>query len=183
MQQQPRVQIHFILAQAIGYLLAGLFIWTVKDVGINEIVMQAISGVFIVFAFFLILASSIDILTTWANRISVMLIGGLFMASVARLILFAVNNAQDRVVLIAAVIFVLLIPVALIYNWFRQMRVVAQRVAPRELPVRIFITIAVTLSMFAGILLLLNVSAMGNPIWYMAGGLLSLSISAWIEHS
>jgi len=183
MQQHPRAQTHFILSQAIGYLLAGLFIWTVKDVGINEIVMQAISVVFIAFAFFLVIASSVDTLTTWAYRISGVLVGGLFVASVARLIQFAADNAQDRVILIVGIIFVLLIPVALIYNWFRQMRIAAQRVAPRKLSARILIGIAVTLSMFAGTLLLLNVSNMGNPLWYIAGGLLSLSTSAWIEHS
>jgi hypothetical protein len=182
MQQQPRAQTYFILSQAIGYLLAGLFIWTVKDVGINEIVLQAISGIFILFAFFLVIASSVDVLTPWAYRISGVLAGGLFLASVARLIHFAVNNAEDTVILIAAIIFVLLVPVAVVYSWFRQMRIAAQRVGPRELSVRIFITIAVTLSMFAGTLLLLDVSTLGNPLWYIAGGLLSLSISAWIEH-
>ena len=109
---QNRNQAFNTLFQAIAYLLAGIFLFTASPVVCT---LQIFGVIFMVFAFFLVVASCVDRLTAWANRVHMGLFGGLFAASAARLIITAVGT-RELLYIVLTLVFLLSIVGALLFQ-------------------------------------------------------------------
>jgi hypothetical protein len=150
---------------------------------VQQTTVHIIGWVFISLAFILVLATFHDSLTRWANKIDIVFRGGLLFATMVILVKTLVDAAKSSALFITISIFVFLLPVAFIYYVLRQIRVQQKKLGANTALVLTLRVISGTMSMFAGVLLLLRVSDAGNPIGYLAAGLFSLSLASLLEHS
>lgn len=106
-----------LLSQAVAYLLGGIFLCTLVP---SVLVLTVFGWVFVAFAFFLLIASCVDRLTAWANRVHMWLYGSLFAVGVASVIIAAVGTLESLYIVLACVFLLCLIGALLflIIRWF-----------------------------------------------------------------
>lgn len=171
----------YILSQAIAYLLGGIFLFTTSTslAGMTALMGQIFGGIFMGFAFFLVISSFFDSLVVWANRINLWLFLALFFVAIARLIKMAVNSTEYQIFyIVLAVIFLLLVLAALLFQSFRTGANLRTQVGTRVTSVRLLRGLSVALSMFALAMVIMQVNIIGGPILYMALGLVCLSVAS-----
>lgn len=168
------------LSQAIAYLLAGIFLFTTSSTvdmtkG-NSLTLEIFGGIFMVFAFFLVIASCVDRLTGWANQVQMSLFLGLFAASMACLIVTAVGTHESLYIVLTFVFF-LSIGGALLFQLFRQGTNLRTQLGSRVAVATLLRRIAFVLSLFALVMVISQIDLIGGPILYLSLGLVCLSIS------
>lgn len=182
MQQRNGTQIYYILLQAITYLIAGVFLLTFKETELPANTLQIIGVIFLGLGFALVLATFCSFLMRWVSRLDKIFLLGLFLATLAILIKTLVDAAGSMTLFYSILAFIILIPVALINDYLRDMREQQREVGTRTILIKSLKAVAVATSMFAGLLTIFKVSGMGNPILYLSVGLLSLAIASMLEH-
>ena len=168
-----------ILSQAIAYLLGGIFLCTATVAGVPSLVAQIFGGIFIVFAFLLVVASFSSKLIAWTTKINLWLFLALFFVSMASLIKIALELTECRIsYIVLAVVFLLLVLAALLFQLFRMGTNLRIQLGTMGAAARMLRGLCVALSLFALAMVIMQVDSIGGPILYLALGLVCLSIAS-----
>lgn len=171
---QNRNQAFTILSQAIAYLLAGIFLFTTSPVVCT---LQIFGVIFMVFAFFLVIASCVDRLAAWTNRVHMGLFGGLFAASAAYLIITAVDT-REPLYIVLTFVFLLSIVGALLFQLFRQGTNLGMHLGSRVAAATMLRRISVVLGLFALVMVVCQIDLIGGPILYLTLALVFLGVAS-----
>ncbi len=180
-QKQNGLEIYHVFLQAGAYLFAGIFFITIRDVNLPKSGLQIIGYIFLALAFLLVLSPLHSALEMLARKFDKVFLGGLFFATLALLVKTWVDTAGNSNLFIVVLIFILLLIAVFFYDAFRQMRAIKQQVATMVFSILVLKTISVTISMFALVIILFRTDIMGNPLIWLAVGLLSLSVASLLE--
>jgi len=181
-QAESRIRIDYILAQAFAYLFAGIFLLTIENTEMPSLLLHITGYIFLGAAFLLIVAPFCNWLTQWANKLHKMLSGGLLFATLALLVSVLVETAGSKFLFWVIVAWLFLFLAQLLFSGYRQMRCTSQKLGARAVSIRGLRGLAIILSMLAVLLLLLKVTAIGNPVLYLAAGLFAVSLASLLEY-
>ena len=176
-----------VLAQAIAYLLGGVFLLDTTSAylaGTAALVGQVFGFAFVGFAFFLAISSFVDKLVAWANRIDMWLFLALFFAAMASLIVTAIESTDCRtfyVVLAAA--FLSIVLAAMLFRLFKIGASLKAKLGSKAASVSLLIGLSLALSMFALAMVIVQVEIMGGPILYLAMGLVCLGLASLLQRT
>ena len=177
---QTRPQPFDILLQAIAYIIGGIFLYTAK-VDENPILgAQVIGGVFIVFAYFLVTASLFNKLITWARKVDMYLLLGLFIAMVTRLAIAGVEAPELYYVIVPFLIYVV---GSLLFHIVKQTKELAKNLRGKNAAIRILRVLAFVFSLFAFFMVLMKISLHGGPVLWLALSVVFISISLLLRDS
>lgn len=173
----------FILSQAIAYLLGGMFLCTTSATadmtGTATLIARAFGGLFIAFAFFLVIASFFNRLVAWATRVNMWLFLGLFFVTMTRLIKTALDTTEFRLLyILLAIVFLFLILGALLFQVLRLGTNLGTQLGSRVAAARMLRMMSVTLSLFALAMMITQIDLIGGPILYLTLGLVCLSVAS-----
>lgn len=174
------IRIYKTVSQAIAYLVAGIFLLTTSGTSVPSVGIQIFGVIFLVVAFLLVISPFCNFLLTLVNRLDNILFGGLFAVTLALLVKTWVDTAGFSLLFKLVLAFFIVMLAAFIYSWFKEARLLSKEIGGKAISIRVLRAISITLSIFAGALLLFGVTDLGNPVLYLAGGLLTLSIASFI---
>lgn len=183
MQTDQKVGRPFLLlSQAIAYLLGGIFLSTANATDVVGLVAQIFGGIFIFFAFFLVVTSFVSNLTDWATRMDIWFFLALFFVSMASLIKTALESVECRFFyIVLAIIFLLLVLAALLFQLYKTAISLRKLFGNRVAVVRMLKGLSVVLSLFALAMVIMQVSIMGGPILYLSLGVVCLSVATLLS--
>lgn len=171
---QNRPQPFDTLLRAIAYLLGGIFLYTAKVTGTPVLGAQVFGAVFIAFSFFLVITSFFNKLRAWARTVDLYLFFGLFIATVARLIIAGVESLELLYVVVA---FLVLTLGTLLFYVFRSTRELASNLGNRGAAIRTLRVLSLIFAFFAFFMVIMQQNLYGGPTLYLALSVVFLSIS------
>lgn len=166
-----------VVSRAIAYLLGGIFIYGANATGPMAWVGHIFGVVFICFAFFVLISSFFNRLGAWAETVHSWFTGGLFIGTVARLIITAVG-AKSAVQIVLAFVFLLLVIGVLFFQSFRHWAGLRRTFGNRVASARMLRGLSVAFGLFALAMVTEKVDALGGPVLYLALGLVCLGIAS-----
>jgi hypothetical protein len=166
-----------LLTRALAYLLGGVFLCTAVATGVCTLIAHIFGVIFVFFAFFLVIVSILDRFIAWANSIHTYLFLALFVTTVGRLMIIAIGSGNPLYIALA-IVFSLLLVVALVFEIVRQWTNLRTRFDCRIATAIILRSISIVLSLWALFIVICGVNIIGGPIFYLALGLVCLSISS-----
>ena len=166
-----------VLSQALAYLIGGTFLFAAEINGAAIFAAQIMGLVFIATGFFLGIASFINPLLKFANRIDGMLFMGLFITSIGSLIVTIVTGEYKWFIFIIGA-FLLLVLVSFLFHIIKNTQVAVSRLRSRRAAINILRVISFVLGVFALCLVIFSVNDMGNPVLYLSFSIVCLSASA-----
>lgn len=171
---QSRLQPFDTLFRAMAYLLGGIFLYTAKVTGTPVLGAQVLGVIFIVFAFFLVIASFFNRFRAWSRTVNSYLFLGLFIATVARVIIAGVESPKLLYVVFAFL--VLTLGVSLFHS-FRSTRELASNLGNRGAAIRMLRIASFMFGLFAFIMVIMQQNLYGGPVLYLALSVIFLNIS------
>jgi hypothetical protein len=174
---QIRNQPYELLTRAAAYLLGGIFLCTAGVTAELALAAYIIGGAFIGFAFFLLIVSIVNRFITQADLIHGWLFFALFVTTLGRLIIIALGS-HIPIYIVLAVIFIVILIVALIFEIRRVWYNVRARRNGRTATIQLLRSVSITFSLLALIMVIFQADFIGDPLLYLALGIVFLSISS-----
>lgn len=175
---ESRPQPFDTLLKAIAYLMGGIFLYTAKVTGTPVLGAQVLGVIFIVFAFFLVIASFFNRFRASSRRVDSYLLLGLFSATVARVIIAGVESRELFYVVFA---FLVLMLGVFLFHIFRSTRELASNVGNRCAAIRTLRILSLILALFGFMMVIMQQNLYGGPVLYLALALILLNISLLLK--
>jgi hypothetical protein len=171
---QSRPQPFDTLLKAIAYLLGGIFLYTTKITGTPVLGARVVGVIFIVFAFFLVIASLFNRFKDLSHKVDLYLLLGLFGTTLARVAIAGVESRELLYVIIAFLVFIL---VVLLLYAFRSTRELASNLGKRDAAIRTLRILSLISSVFGFMMVIMQQNLYGGPVLYLALAVIFLNIS------
>lgn len=171
---QSRPQPFGTLLQAMAYLLGGIFLYTAKVTGTPVLGAQVLGVIFIVCAFFFIIASLFHRLRALSHKVDSYLLLGLFTATVARV---AIVGVESRELLYVVSAFLVLMLGVSLFHIFRSTRELASKLGNRGVAIRTLRVLSFIFGLFGFVMVIMQQNLYGGPVLYLALAVILLNIS------